>query len=124
MNGGLILQHRGQGVVELRWREDGAPMSDAAFKATLSLLALVVERLLPGGILIDATHFSHRFGAGVMEWRNDVVIPRYGAAGVRRFAFVMPPSFPHLGEERVEGPAVFPTCWFASRPEAMEWLKP
>ena len=119
---GLILQHRDLGVLELRWRSDGAEMTDSGFKATLCLLAVNAERLLPSKVLIDATHFRHRFGDGVMEWRNATVIPRYGAAGVRKFGFVMPEGFPHIGTESVEGPAVFPTAWFGSREDALGWL--
>ena len=73
-------------------------------------------------MLIDARQFRHRFGDGVMAWRDAHIIPRYGAAGVRRFAFLMPPGFPDAGKEGVEGPAVFPTKWFVNAPAAMTWL--
>ncbi len=118
---GEILSHPREAVLELRWRSD-VEMSDAAFMATLSLLAVTAERVLPSRILVDATHFRHSFGDGVMEWRNHSVIPRYGAAGVRRFAFVMPGGFPSIGQVEVDPSAVFPTAWFASRGEALTWL--
>jgi hypothetical protein len=50
------------------------------------------------------------------------VVPRYGAAGVRRFAFLMPPAFPHAGTESIDGPAVFLSRWFVHREEAILWL--
>jgi hypothetical protein len=58
-----------------------------------------------------------------MEWRDAHIIPRYGAAGVRKFAFLMPPAFPQAGSETVEGPAIFPTRWFVDRTEAFTWLR-
>jgi hypothetical protein len=117
---GAIGQHAG--FVELRWLPDAPPMSDGAFMATLCLLATEAEKERPRGLLIDAVTFRHSFGPGVMAWRDASVVPRYGAAGVRRFAFVMPPSFPGAGTESVEGPAVFTTRWFTVRDEAVRWL--
>jgi hypothetical protein len=117
---GAIVNHAG--FVELRWLADAAPMTDAAWMATLCLLAAEAEKVRPRGLLIDARHFRHSFGPGVMAWRDAAIIPRYGAAGVRRFAFVMPPSFPKAGAEEVEGPALFPTRWFLDRDQAIRWL--
>jgi hypothetical protein len=57
-----------------------------------------------------------------MEWRDAHIIPRYGGAGVRKFAFVMPAGFPDAGKEAVEGQAIFPTRWFVNRDEAIRWL--
>jgi len=102
-------------------------MTDSAFKATLALFATEAEKVRPPFLLIDATEFRHRFGDGVMQWRNDAIIPRYGAAGVRKFAFHMPASFPGTmesgGRETIDGPAIFPTAWFATRERALSWLK-
>jgi hypothetical protein len=97
-------------------------MSDGGFMATLCLFTWEAEKARPSGLLIDALEFRHRFGSGVMEWRDAHIIPRYGASGVRRFAFLMPPGFPDVGKEAFEGPAVFPTRWFASREDAFGWL--
>jgi hypothetical protein len=120
-----IIHHRADGILELRWLP--AALTDAAFKATLALLAWEAERLRPGFVLIDATHFRHRFGEGVMQWRNDCVIPRYGAAGVRKFAFHVPGEFPNTiekgGSESVDGPAIFPTAWFSERENALAWFR-
>ena len=118
---GVILQD-GE-VIELRWLPSTATMTDGGFMATLCLFAWEAEKARPRGLLIDALEFHHRFGEGVMAWRDAHIIPRYGAAGVRRFAFVMPASFPGIGKEEREGPAVFPTRWFADRAEALAWLR-
>jgi hypothetical protein len=114
----------GGGVLELCWLPSTASMTDGAFMATLCLLALEAERTRPRGILVDATDFRHQFTPGLMAWRDAHVVPRYGAAGVRRFAFVMPPSFAQSGMERMEEPAIFPTRWFIDRGEAIRWASP
>src|SRR5213594_2506457 len=117
---GRIMHHPHLGVLELQWRN--VKMSDEGFMATLCLLALEAERLRPHALLVDARDFRHQFGPGIMEWRDAHVIPRYGAAGVRKFAFVMPTGFPNAGKEAVEGPAIFPTRWFVDRQQAIDWL--
>ena len=122
---GELLHHESEGMLELRWLP--GTMTDAAFKATLALLAWKAEELRPAFILIDATVFRHQFGDGVMQWRDDCIIPRYGAAGVTKFAFIMPDGFPNAmekgGREAIDGPAVFPTAWFLQRENALAWLR-
>jgi hypothetical protein len=118
---GVIL--REPELVELRWLPTTSSMSDGGFMATLCLFAWEAEKARPRSLLIDAREFRHQFGDGVMAWRDAHIIPRYGAAGVRRFAFLMPAGFPGVGQEKQEGPAVFPTKWFADRAEALAWLR-
>ncbi len=122
---GVVLHHTSQGILELRWLP--GQMTDNAFKATLALLALEAEKLRPSAILIDATQFRHQFAPGVMEWRNDCITPRYGAAGVKKFAFHVPAGALNTieagGKEIIEGSAIFPTAWFSERSHAIEWLR-
>lgn len=118
---GVILQH--PGLLELRWLPSTASMTDGGFMATLCLFVWEAEKARPNGLLIDALEFRHHFSDGVMAWRDAHITPRYGAAGVRRFAFLMPVGFPDAGKEIFEGPAVFPTKWFVNRQEALAWLR-
>ena len=118
---GAVIDHKD--LLELRWFSSTASMTDGGFMATLCLFAAEAEKARSTRLLIDATEFKHAFGAGVMEWRDAHIVPRYGAAGVRKFAFVMPPDFPKAGTEVYEGPAVFPTKWFTSQQAALAWLR-
>ena len=120
---GVVRRHAD--VLELCWLPSTASMTDGGFMATLCLFAWEAERLRPQGLFIDATQFRHRFSStdSVMTWRDAHIIPRYGAAGVRRFAFLMPAGFPDAGREAIEGPAIFPTRWFVDYQEAMAWLR-
>jgi len=118
---GVIVEH--DDTLELRWLRSTSTMTDGGFMATLCLFAHEAEKHRPSGLLIDALEFDHAFGAGIMEWRDAHIIPRYGGAGIRKFAFLMPAGFPRAGAEAVEGPAVFPTKWFVDRTEAFAWLR-
>jgi hypothetical protein len=120
-----IIHHDTDRILELRWLP--TKMTDAAFKATLALFVWEAEKSRPSFLLIDATHFRHQFDSGVMQWRDDCIIPRYGAAGVTKFAFHMPAGVPGTmeagGTEKIDGPAVFPTAWFSERKHALDWFK-
>jgi hypothetical protein len=121
---GVILNHESWRTLELRWLP--VDMSDADFKETIALLAELGEQHHPQWMIIDATEFHHEFGPGVMEWRDQNIIPRYGAAGVNKFAFIVSPGFPGTVETGaqpgVEGPATFSTGWFSTRERAYQWL--
>jgi len=123
---GVILQHEQRQTVELRWLPSTRDMTDGGFKETLELLAAAGERVRPRFMLIDATEFHHQFGEGVMAWRDEHIIHRYGAAGVTRFAFLVPEGAPGTvesgGTPVVEGRATFPTAWFSTRERADRWL--
>ena len=120
-----LIHHTHDGVLELRWLP--VKMTDGGFKATLALLALEAERLRPRFSLIDATELRHEFGPGVMGWRDNCIIPRYGAAGTKKFAVQVPEGFPDTieagGKETTEDPAIFPTAWFSKRQNALAWFK-
>src|SRR5260370_41648699 len=56
-------------------------------------------------------------------WRDANIIPRYNAAGVRKFAFHMPEGMPMIGQPpENEVPGRFPTGYFGKRQEALAWL--
>ena len=119
---GVILRHEGDDLLELQWLPTTADMTDGGFMATLCLFASEAEKVRARRLLIDAREFRHRFGQGVMAWRDAHIIPRYGAAGVRKFALLMPSGFPNAGKEEIEGFAVFPTKWFVNARDALTWL--
>jgi hypothetical protein len=54
---------------------------------------------------------------------SPILIPRYNAAGVRRFAFLFSDGMPAIGAPPApERPATFPTGYFAHRQQALDWL--
>jgi hypothetical protein len=123
---GVILNHERWQTLELTWLPATSGMSDDGFKETLDLFAAEGERAKPPYMLIDATEFDHELGEGVLAWRDHEIIPRYNAAGVKKFAFLWPDGTPGTvesgGSPRAEGSANFPTGWFTGRERAYQWL--
>jgi hypothetical protein len=116
----VILQHAE--ILEIRWLGSTSTMTDGGCMATLCLLASEAEKARPRGILVDAREFRYDLGEASITWREAHIVPRYGGAGVRRLAFIVPSGSPRAGKEIVEGPAVYPTRWFVGREEAMAWM--
>ena len=119
---GQVIYYDEWDSLELRWLPSTANADDAALRTTMEVFANEAVNRRPKTLIVDTTQFNHTWGDGLMQWRDAHIIPRYGAAGVRKFAFVMPPGFPDSGREAVEGPAVFPTKWFLDRQQALAWL--
>ena len=123
---GVILNHERWRTLELSWLPSTSEMDDDGFKETLELFAAEGERAEPAYMIIDATAFRHELGDGVAEWRDQQIIPRYNAAGVRKFAFLWPEGMPGTvesgGTPKPGASASFPTGWFTGRERAYQWL--
>ena len=123
---GVILDHERWRTLELSWLSSTRAMNDDGFKKTLELFAAEGERARPGYMIIDATEFHHELGDGVLECRDQEIVPRYNAAGVKKFAFLWPGGTPGTvesgGTPAPEGSANFPTGWFTGRERAYQWL--
>lgn len=102
------MDHGADRILEMRWFP--GEMTDGAFKASLALFAWQAEQIRVSLLLIDATQFRHRSGADVMQWRDSFIIPRYGAAGTKKFAFHVPEGAPNTveagGKKIFDGPAI------------------
>jgi hypothetical protein len=122
---GVVVHHEAWGTLELRWLP--GDMTDTDFEETLQLLAGMGERYRSRFMIIDANEFHHELGPGVMQWREENILPRYEAAGVTKVVFLVPASFPGTvesgGDPIVEGGASFPTAWFSTRERAYQWLE-
>jgi len=120
---GEIIDRPSRNLIELRWFDTTASMSKNEFAEWLSTFALHVGQAGRPHVLIDGTCF--RMNPAFMDgaWRDANIIPRYNDAGVKRFAFHMPAQMPMVGGSPApEGPARFPTGYFGSREEALNWL--
>ena len=120
---GAVIDRGDAGYVEIRWYDSTDAMSRDEFQHWLAAFAKEVERLRRPGILVDATRFLMDSANMNGEWRDANIIPHYNAAGVKKFAFLMPEGMPAIGSPpAVEGPAKFPTAYFGRRQEALDWL--
>jgi hypothetical protein len=120
---GDVLDRPGADLVELRWFDTTEEMSAQDFKDALATFAGCIEKCGRTRVLIDGTSFLMRPEDMDGPWRDAHIIPRYNAAGVRRFAFHMPAGMPMIGATPApEEPGQFPTGYFGRRRDALAWL--
>ncbi len=114
-------------VIEQRWSNATKSMSEQQFRDGISMLAQFLEQGRIHNVLVDMTEIDHTPSDDFEPWRQSRIIPRYNAAGVKKFAFLLPPDAPNTVEKGTkpakEGAANFPTGYFASRDRALKWFE-
>lgn len=123
---GAILHHEDAGTLELEWSEGNAEMTDEDFMAWLARYADASLSTRAPNLMIDVTRFRFRPGERVAAWRDEHVIPKYNAAGVRKFAFLLPAGSPGTvaagNRPAPEPPGEFPTGYFDDRTAIEAWF--
>ena len=120
---GSLIDWPEENLVEIRWYDTTAEMSTEQFNQWLDGFATGVEEATRSGVLVDAVQFRMDPANMDMAYRDANIIPRYNAAGVEKWAFLVPAGMPAVGSQPApQGPADFPTAYFDSRPEALTWL--
>jgi hypothetical protein len=114
-----IIYHKPERLVRLKWLAGTAAMTDQDFKETLEAFA---ESALQHGakrLLIDVLEFKHRPSPEVLAWRDEVVVPKYNRAGVKKIAWVWPGKTPNNAptSEKDE----FENRYFPTEAEALTW---
>jgi hypothetical protein len=114
------------GVLELRWTDATAQMTDQQFMVAMERFAGYALEHDYTNVIIDVTRFAHHPGPEVGLWRDEHIVPRYNDAGVKKFAFLVPDGAPGTVEAgsapECEGAANFPTGYFDAREDILAWF--
>lgn len=100
-------------LIEQRWSSATKSMSEQQFRDGVSRLAQFLEESRFSNAFVDITLMGYRPSADFEPWRQANIIPRYNAAGVRKFAFLMPAGAPGTVETRNPQPKA---RWRSFRP--------
>ena len=113
-------------VIEQRWTSATKSMSEQQFREGVSRLAQLLQREHIHQVLVDVTEMKYRAADDFETWRQAEIIPKYNAAKVEKFAFLLPSEATATVENGTEpareGVANFPTGYFTSRDRAFNWL--
>lgn len=113
-------------AIELRWTSATKSMTEEQFREDITRLAQMLESEKVRNALVDVTSFQHDNAPDFEDWRQANIIPRYNAAGVEKFAFILPAGAPGTVENgnapAREGTATFATGYFTSRERAVAWF--
>ncbi len=120
---GSLIDYPDDDYFEVRWYDASVAFTGDTFNDRLSIMADAIERCGRSGLLVDAVQFGMRAEDMDVAWRNANHIPRLNAAGVKKEALIVPAGFPPIGAPPApEGPADYPTAFFATRADARSWL--
>ena len=123
---GAIRHDKDAGTLELEWFAETAQMDDDDFKDYLTRYAKAETSIRAPYLVIDVTRFAFRPAQEVGAWRDEHIIPLYNAAGVKKFAFLVPEgTLGTAGAGNVpapEPPGTFPTGYFDSRGQMKTWF--
>ena len=119
---GVMSYDDASGVLELRWFAETEAMTDDDYMQWLERFAASAGQHHVPFILIDTRTFKHHPGAHTGPWREEHIIPQYNGAGVKKFAFLLPPGTAPETEPAPEGSARFPTGYFDSREQIDRWF--
>lgn len=120
---GVLLEDLDHRMLELKWLDDSASMTDEDFKAWLDRFSAEAEARRQPYLVINVRQFRHRPGPEVASWRDQQVIPRYNRAGVTKFAFLLPEGSPGAGGTPApEPPGTFPTGYFDHPAKIEGWF--
>jgi hypothetical protein len=97
-------------------------MNDDEVKDWLEKYATFGEKNQTRSMLINPQKFRYRWGPDIDAWRNENIIPRYNAAGVKKLAFLFPAEEAPPQEPAVDSPAIYPTGYFDSREKLTQWF--
>lgn len=115
-----MTYHKPQRLVRLTWLAGTAGMTDQDFKETLETFAESALQHKARGLLIDVREFKHRPSPEIAAWRDEVVVPKYNQAGVKKIAWVWPGNAP--SNQPASEKEKFENRHFATEAEALAWV--
>lgn len=108
--------------IELGWRAKTAEMSAADFQRALERLAHQIREREATGALIDVRSFRFAMTPDLDRWRTENIVPAYNAAGLRRFAYLLPPGADYRPGGGGDS-ATFVTDYCDDAEQARAWLR-
>jgi stage II sporulation SpoAA-like protein len=115
-----MTYHKPERLVRLTWLAGTAGMTDQDFKETLETFAESALQHRAQRLIIDVREFKHRPSPEISAWRDDVVVPKYNRAGVKKIAWVWPGTTP--SNEPTSEKDKFENRYFATEAEALAWV--
>ena|SRR5215469_14054850 len=107
-------------LAQLTWLPGTERMTNPDFGDALWVFATVALRHAAHRLLIDMRQFAHTPSAELLEWRDQVIVPMYTQAGVKKIAWIWPGE---TGSRMTTGAGGgYENRYCASEDEAVGWL--
>ena len=115
----FVRYHKPEKLVSLIWQPGTASMTDEDFKGALEVFAEGALQHRAQNLLIDMLEFRHRPSEETLAWRDEVIVPKYNRAGVKKIAWIWPDVAAEMGTG--EG-TDYTNRYFANEEEALAWI--
>jgi len=115
------ITYRGpERLVELTWLPETRGMTDRDFKDGILAFAECALQHSARRLIIDMREFGHRPSSAAQVVRDEVVVPKYVKAGVKKIAWIWPGE---SGDRMTETPdGSFENRYVNTPEEALTWL--
>jgi len=113
-----IDYYKTERLVQLTWLPGTQQLTDQDFREALSVFAEGAIQHHAERLIIDVRQFMQRPSAQVLAWRDEVIVPKYEQAGVKKLAWIWPGVPP---DEMGTG-AGYKQRYFGSPDDAIAWL--
>ncbi len=115
-----ITYRKPEKLVELTWLPGTQGMTDQDFKDSMSAFAESALLHRARCLIIDLREFRHHPSSEAGEFRDDVIVPKYFKAGVKKIAWIWPGE---SGDRMTEGEGgAYENRYFGTHDEAISWL--
>ena len=115
-----ITYHRPEELVELTWLPGTQSMTDQDFRNTLSAFAECALQHSARRLIIDMREFRYRPSPEAQVLRDEVVVPKYVKAGVKKIAWIWPGESGDSMTETADGS--YENRYVDTVDEAFTWL--
>ena len=112
-----ISYFKSESPVELTWLPGTQQMTDQDFKESLGVFAEGAFQHRASRLIIDMRQFMSRPSAEVGAWRDEVIVPKYEKAGVKKLAWI----WPGVSADETGTGAAYQQRYFEGRDEAINW---
>ena len=104
-------------LVELTWLPGTQQMTDQDFKEAVYVFAEGALQHRANRLIIDMRQFMGRPSAEVGAWRDEVIVPKYEKAGVKKLAWI----WPGISADDTGTGSAYQQRYFEGRDEAINW---
>ena len=115
-----ITWHKPEKVLRLTWLDGTASMGDEDFRDTLEVYADSAIQHQAERLIIDVRQFKHRPSREILAWRDEVTVPKYDRAGVKRLAWVWPGDVSSMKPSSAA--RQYEEKYFSSEDAALAWV--
>jgi hypothetical protein len=116
-----------QQVLCATWHPISAIMTDDDFRKTILQVAEWVSKHRPQAVYVDSRQCLYTIPVHLQQWHDDIIIPQYAEAGVKKFAFLQLPNFiDQVAHEQTfsegKAKAMISTRFFSQEADAWAWV--